>query len=444
MRPILPRIAARAGFAAALSLGAAAPALADGFKLSEYSSRDFGMANSGYAALATDPSTIWSNPAGLSRLEGWQANLGAYYIYGRGEFENEGSTNAFGAPLSGSEGDDFFTDEVIPNLYISAPVSDSITLGLGVNAPFGLSTEYEPDSLTRYQAVKSSLRVVDINPAVAFELNDQLSFGFGVSAQYADATLANAVNFTAVCLSQAPAPACAQAGLAPQTSEGFVRVKGDDWSYGWNAGVLFEPEEGTRVGLSYRSAVNHDLDGDAEFGTPAGAAIFAPVFTDTPGSAPLDLPSEAAVSLRHEVNGAFAWNATVRATFWDLDALVVNFENPAQPSSREVLGYHETIKASVGFEYAPRPDWVFRAGVAFDESPTPPDERTPRVPDADRVIAALGASWNPGNAFSVDLGYQHLFFDDAPIDATGSGGDRLVGEFDNTADLFGVGLTWRR
>ena len=321
------------------------------------------MANAGYAALAADPSTIWSNPAGLTRLKDWQANLGAYYIYGRGAYEDDGSSNAFGAPLRGVEADDLFTDEVIPNLYLSAPVSESVTLGLGVNAPFGLSTQYEPSSLTRFQAVKSSLRVVDINPAIGFELNDELSFGLGVSAQYADATLANHINFTAVCLSQAPASTCASAGLAPQTSEGFVRVKGDDWSYGWNAGVLFEPEAGTRVGFSYRSEVNHELEGEAEFGTPPGAAIFAPLFTDTGASAPLDLPAEAAVSLRHEVNGAFAWNATVRASFWDLDALVVDFDNPAQPTSRETLGYSTSIKASAGFEYAPRPDWVLRAGL---------------------------------------------------------------------------------
>ncbi|MGJ3231123.1 MAG: OmpP1/FadL family transporter [Oceanicaulis sp.] len=444
MRSILPRIAARAGFAAALCLSAAAPALADGFKLSEYSSRDFGMANAGYAALAADPSTIWSNPAGLTRLEDWQVNLGAYYIYGRGEFENAGSTNAFGQPLAGAEEDDLFVDEVIPNFYASAPLNEAVTLGLGVNAPFGLSTEYEPTSLTRFQAVKSSLRVVDINPSIGVELNDQVSVGFGVSAQYAEATLANHINFTAVCLSQAPAASCAAAGLAPQTSEGFVQVDGDDWSYGWNAGVLFEPEAGTRVGFSYRSAVDHELEGEAVFGTPPGAAIFAPAFTDTSGSAPLDLPSEAAVSLRHEVNGAFAWNATVRASFWDLDALVVNFENPAQPDSREELGYQTSVKASVGFEYAPQADWVVRAGLAYDESPAPEAERTARVPDTDRVVAALGASWTPSDAFAIDLGYQHLFFDDAPIDSVGSTGDRLVGEFDNAADLFGIGLTWRR
>lgn len=444
MRSTLPRFAAHAGFAAALSLSAAAPALADGFKLSEYSSRDFGMANSGYAALAGDPSTIWSNPAGLTRLEDWQVNLGAYYIYGRGEFENDGSTDAFGRPLTGIEEDDLFVDEVIPNLYLSAPLNDAVTLGLGVNAPFGLSTEYAPNSLTRYQAVKSSLRVVDVNPSIGVELNDRVSVGFGVSAQYAEATLANAINLSAVCLSQAPAQACGQAGLAPQLAEGFVRVSGDDWSYGWNAGVLFEPEDGTRIGLSYRSEVSHELEGEAEFGAPAGASIFAPLFTDTGGAAPLDLPAEAAVSLRHEVNGAFAWNASVRASFWELDALVVEFDNPAQPDSRETLGYSTALKGSVGFEYAPTPSWVVRAGVAYDESPASNDERTARVPDSDRIVAALGASWAPNEAVSVDLGYQHLFFDDAEIDSVGSGGDRLVGEFDNTADLFGVGVTWRR
>ncbi|MFW5660740.1 MAG: OmpP1/FadL family transporter [Oceanicaulis sp.] len=433
-----------AGFAGALAVSVSAPALAGGFKLSEYSVRDLGMANSGYAALAVDPSTIWSNPAGLARLQGIQANLGAHYVIGRGEFEPDLAVTPFGTPIQGVPEDDLFVDALIPNFFVSAPVGDRITVGLGVNAPFGLATEYRPDSLTRYQSTTSQLQVVDINPSVAFEVNDMLSFGFGVSAQYADAKLTNAIDFTAVCLSQAPATACQGAGLAPQLSEGFVRVKGDDWSYGWNAGMMFEPEEGTRLGISYRSEVSHELEGDAEFGTPPGAAIFAPVFTDTGGAAPLDLPAEAAVSLRHEVNGRFAWNISYVHTFWELDALEVRFENPAQPDSFEPLGYDGAGRVSVGGEYAWTPDLVFRAGLAYDESPTPDEERSPRVPDSDRVIAALGASWTPTRNFALDLGYQHLFFDDADIDRVGSGGDRLVGSFDNAADIVGVGLTWRR
>ncbi|XBQ15160.1 MAG: outer membrane protein transport protein [Oceanicaulis sp.] len=437
-------LAARAGFAAALCLTAAAPALADGFKLSENSPRDFGMAGSGYAALAADPSTIWSNPAGLARLEDWQVTAGAYYVHGRGEFEDAGSVDALGRPIPGTQDEDLFEDKVVPNLYLAAPVGDRMTLGLGVNVPFGLATDYEPSSITRFQSVKSSLQVIDINPSVGFALTDQLSFGLGVSAQYADAKLSNAIDFTAVCLSQAPAASCQAAGLFPARSEGYVKVEGDDWSYGWNAGMLFEPEPGTRVGISYRSEVSHELEGDANFEPPAGAAIFSPAFTDTQGAAPLDLPAEAAVSLRHEVSGTFAWNATVRVSFWDLDALVVDYANPAQPDSVEPLGYHNTTRVALGGEWAPQPDWVFRAGIAYDESPTPEDERSPRVPDSDRVIAALGASWTPMDSWTVDLGYQHLFFDDAEIDRIGSSGDRLVGEFDNVADIFGVGITWRR
>ena len=444
MQLSLTSCARRIGLAGAFALSTSASALAGGFKLSEYSIRDFGMAGSGYAALAADPSTIWSNPAGLRRLAELQATFGGAYIIGRGEFEPDVAETAFGAPIPGQPEDDLFSDKLVPHGYVSAPVGDRVTVGLGVNVPFGLATEYDADSLVRFQSVLSSLQVIDINPAVAVQLTDTVSFGLGVSAQYADATLANHIDFTAVCLSQAPAATCASAGLDTGLNEGFVRVEGDDWSYGWNMGVLFEPEDGTRVGLSYRSQVSHDLEGEATFGAPPGAALFAPAFTDTTGTAPLDLPAEAAVSLRHVINDRFAINASYQMTFWTLDALRVDFENPAQPDSVEQLDYSNASRVAVGGEWAWRPDVSFRAGLAWDESPTPDDERSPRVPDSDRVVAALGASWTPNEQLSLDVGYQHLFFDEAPIDRVGSGGDRLAGEFDTVADIIGVGLTLKR
>ena len=156
------------------------------------------------------------------------------------------------------------------------------------------------------------------------------------------------------------------------------------------------------------------------------------------------MPARASVSLRQQVNERLALTGDVTWTQWeDLEGLSVDFENPAQPGQTEVLNYGNTVRFSAGGEYALNDAWMVRAGAAFDESPTEESERSARVPDADRIVLAAGLSWTPREDLTIDAGYQHLFFDDAPIDKVGSSGDRLVGEFDNAADIVSVGLNWR-
>lgn len=439
-----PQFVTRLGLAAGLALTAASPALAGGFKLSEYSVRDLGMADAGYAALADDPSTIWSNPAGLARLDGLQVQVGAHAIIGQGDYTNAGSADVLGRPLGGTEENDLFNDAVIPNFYLSRRLNDRVVLGLGVMAPFGLATEYNQDSVTRFQSVKSALKVAEINPSLGVQVTDRLSLGLGVSAQYSEATLANHIDFSAVCLSQLNAAQCTSAGFLPGRPEGYLRVTGDDWAFGWNVGALYDLSESTRIGVSYRSKVDHNLEGEADFGAPANAALFQPAFTDTPGSAELNLPAELAVSVAHQVNDKLSLNASVAYTFWDFERLVVEFENPAQPAAGETLGYDGVARYALGGEYRYNARLTLRAGLAYDESPTEDEHRTTRVPDSDRTIIALGASYQLTDALQLDAGYQHLIFDDAPINHVGSTGDRVVGEYDNVADIVGLSLTWRR
>jgi len=440
----LNSLATRLGLAAGLALSAASPALAGGFKLSEYSVRDLGMGHAGYAALADDPSTISSNPAGLARLDGTQVQIGAHAIIGQGDFTNNGSADVLGRPLGGTEENDLFNDAVIPNFYLSHRLNDRIVLGLGVTAPFGLATEYNQDSVTRFQSVKSSLKVAEINPSIGYQVTDRLSLGFGVSAQYSEATLANHLDFSAICLSQLSPAQCTATGFLPGRPEGYLRVTGDDWAFGWNVGALYDLTETTRIGVSYRHNVDHNLEGEADFGAPANAALFAPAFTDTDGSAELNLPAELAVSVAHQVNDRLSLNASVNYTFWDFERLVVEFDNPTQPDAGETLGYDDEVRYAVGGEYKYNGRLTLRAGLAYDQSPTENAHRTTRVPDSDRTIIALGASFMATDAIQIDAGYQHLIFDDAPINHVGSTGDRVVGEYDNVADIVGLSLTWRR
>lgn len=441
-----------ASAAALCAVMTAPPALAEGFKLAEYSVRDLGLANSGNAALASDATTIFSNPAGMTRLERAQINGGVHYILGRGEFIDSGSVDAFGNPLTGSNGGDVFQDTLVPNVYAAMPVMDGrLWLGLGVSAPFGLATDYEGGWQGRYQALESNLLTADINPSFAFQVNDWLSLGAGISAQYADVELTNAVDFGTVCATQVepvtPPGTCASFGATPQNADGTVELEGNDWSWGWNAGALIDLTPATRIGVAYRSEVSHDIEGSADFSVPMPLdSILDPAFNDTGASAPLDLPPTASVSLYYDWSARISFTANATWTGWEgnVDALAVSFENPTQPPTVEPLNYDDTMRFAVGSEYRGWPDLTLRAGLAFDESPADENFRSPRIPDSDRIVVAFGLSWSPEDNVVVDAGYQHLFFEDAPVDTTGNSGSRLIGEFDNAADIVGIAINWRR
>lgn len=437
--------------AALLLALAGSSAFAEGFRIQEYSVRDLGLANSGNAALAADASTVFSNPAALPQLETAQLNAGLHGIIGRGEFSDSGSTDATGAPLSGGDGGDLFDDALIPNAYWARPIGDGrFWFGLGVSVPYGLSTDYDDDWVGRYQTLESELTTVDINPSLGFVVNDWLSLGVGVSAQYAQVTLTNTIDFGAVCLAEIEPSApgsCTALGALPQQADGFVKLDGHDWTLGYNLGALITLSERTRLGLAYRSGIDHGIeDGDAQFSVPASLEpLLDPAFTDTSAFAPLNLPARFSASLHHQLNERLALTGDVSWSQWErFDGIEVDFDNPAQPNQTEPLNYNNTIRYSAGAEYTLNPAWTLRGGVAVEESPTDPNFRSPRVPDEDRTVVALGTSWTPREDITVDAGYQHLFFDDASIASTGNGGDTLAGSYDeNAADIVAVGMTWR-
>jgi long-chain fatty acid transport protein len=438
------------GFAIGImTLGYAGSANAAGFALQEYSVRDLGQANAGLAARADDASTIFSNPAGMTRLDGISVTAGASAVLGSARFQDAGSRDALGQPMQGGEGGEFLADAVVPNLYVAVPVSDRIRLGVGFSAPFGLETTYDEDWVGRYQAVRSKLTTIDINPAVAVRLTDWLSVGGGVSFQYVRVNLTNAIDFGAVCFGQIEPVSpgtCGPLGLAPQAADGMVDLKGNDWAVGWNAGALIELGPGTRIGLQYRSAVKHDIAGQADFTVPDAAAPIQPLlggaFTDTDASARLKLPARASLSLYHEVTPAWALMADVSWTDWSsVQALTVDFANPAQPEQSEPLRYRDAWRISGGTQVRLSEAWTVRAGVAWDESPTNPDFRTPRIPDNDRIVAAVGLSYRVSDSLTLDAAYNHIFIEDSDIDRTGSGGDRLIGSNRGKAHILAVGAT---
>ncbi len=425
----------RRGYLCILSIAAciitvfAGSASGAGFALVEQGVKGLGNAYAGGTASAEDATTIFFNPAGLTRLNGKQVVAGIHLIMPYANFDNEGSTHASGAPLRGDDDGNGADTRVIPNFYYSRKMSDRFSVGLGVNAPFGLSTEYDRGWVGRYHAIKSDLITININPSIAYKVTDKLSIGAGFNVQYLNAELSNAVDFGTVgFFSGIP-------GLLPQQNDGYVSLKGDSWGVGFNVGMLYEFTRNTRVGIGYRSAIDQDLEGEADF-----RSVPAPLrstFRDTDVDADLTLPDSLSVSLFHQINPQWMIMADFTWTDWThFRELVVNFDS-GQPASTTTENWQNNYRTSLGVTFMPTDIWTFRAGTAYDTSAVPAKEhRTPRVPDSDRIWVALGIGYKISDTFNLDLGYAHLFINDPQIDKKPTGEDLLRGGLKGTYEAY--------
>ena len=390
-------------------------AYAAGFALIEQSGSGMGNAFAGGSAVAEDASTVYFNPAGMTYIEGTQLVGALHLIKPTAEFNNNGSIAGAGKPLGGSGGDAGDL-AFIPNAYFKMDYSGTIKLGVGVNAPFGLKTEYENGWIGRFQALKSEVKTVNINPAVAFKVNDQLSLGFGVSAMWAQATLTRAVNI----------------GLA----ESSVHIKGEDWGFGYNLGAIYQATPDTRIGMAYRSKVDQHLEGDAKF----GAALAA---NNTSVKASIALPETFSVSAFSKIIDTWDVMGDVTWTHWSrFKELLIDFSN-AVPDSRTVENWDNTMRYSIGANYHYSDTIKLRAGLAYDEEAISDEFRTARIPGNDRKWVSLGANWKLAANSSVDVGYSHLFISDASINDNQSASFNGIvkGSYDGSVDILSFQYT---
>lgn len=414
-------------------------ALASGFSITEQSVKNLGNAASGGAALAEDASTIFFNPAGLTRLSGSSLEGSGYIIFSEVNFQNQDSTTATGIPLSGGDNASGGVNSLIPNIYGVWSVSDDIKLGIGITPPFGLATEYDDDWVGRYQAIESTLTTINVNPAVAVKLTNTLSLGGGLNFQYADAKLSNAIDFGLI-------GQTIGLGTQSQQLDGFSEISGDDWSMGYNLGILYEPSKRTRIGLAYRSAISHTLQGEADFNVPNAATVLTSGgrFTDSDAEADVNLPDSLSLSIYQKISDRWAIMGDITWTNWSrFEELRIKFDNPVQPDSVEPENWEDTFRLGVGLNYSPNDAWTLRTGVAYDPTPIKDEFRTARIPGSDRIWLAFGSSYQVSSSFSFDIAYVHIFFDDSSLNRSTPTGGNLQGEYNNNADIISLELNWQ-
>jgi len=405
-----------------------------GFALMEHSASGIGRSYAGSAAGADLESSIYYNPAGIAAADSTSVEVGSHLLMTSMDFDGGSQYPALGgAPLAGGDGGQAGDSAVLPNIYLVTSISDNIAVGLGIFIPFGLATDYNEGWSGRYHALESSFKTLNINPTVAWQVNEKLSVGAGVSAQYAEATLSSAIDFGTI------------TDVAPGMLDGKGTMQGDDWEYGFNAGVIYAFTPECKMGLSYRSAIKHKLEGDATFEVPAPVAGIQAmgIFVNTKGTAEIELPASASLGGTKKIGENFALMFGITWTEWSsFDELRIEYDS-FQPDSVTDESWNDTWLFSLGGEYYANEDWTLRLGTAFDESPIPDVEhRTPRIPGSDRIWLTAGLGYKVSDNIVLDFGYAHVFFDDSEINTINATGDNLAGDYTGSADVFSCQLKW--
>ena len=441
---------------------------AAGFGIIEQSITGLGSAFSSGSAGAGDGGTIYFNPAGMSFLDNKkEITLGAHIIDPNAKFKNEGSVHVTTAALTGSNESDAGPVALVPNFYYTRPLNDKWIFGFGMNAPFGLVTEYDDDWVGRYHALTSDLKTVNLNPSFSYKANDRLSIGFGVSAQYIKAKLSNAIDYGGICFigenitippatsPELPAGFCAANNLESQLDDGEAEVTGDDWSLGYNFGLMWQASDKTRIGLAYRSRIKHKLEGEADFDTPsdpgtgdARAIAAGNGLVDGDVVAKVTLPDSLSIGFDHKVNNKLTVNGDLTWTNWSLlDELRVEFDTGADDNVT-TLDWHDSNRYSLGLTYVQDNRWTWRAGIAYDEATQKGDENiSVRVPDNDRLWLSVGFTYSPSKDMNVDFGYAHLFVDDVDInkslaDTENLTRGQLTGEYSLDVNILSAQARW--
>ncbi|WP_313054873.1 OmpP1/FadL family transporter [Pseudomonas lopnurensis] len=417
-------------------------ALAAGFALNEQSISGMGTSFAGRSSSADDATTLFGNPAGMSRLKREEVSFGVAAIHAKTDIKNSSGsfsgTALSGAtiPYGGSNDGDMVPFTAVPMGYYVKPIDEKWAVGVGVYVPFGLVTDYESGYQGRYFGDYSEVRVITVQPTVSYRFNEKLSVGFGPTINRIDGEL------------QSASP---NATGPLGSNDGRVKVTGDDTALGFNAGILYEFSPRTRAGLTYHSKVDYTLEGDTRLSGPG----FAEASGKYDASLDLETPESVDVSLTHELNDQWTLYAGAMWTRWSrFEAIII--ENDGIPTALqgnlapivEEQDWHDTWSYAIGAAYKLNREWTLRTGLAFDQSPTNNVHRSPRIPTGDRTAISFGLAWNPTEDVTVDLAYSYLREEEVDVSRSRSYMSGALeasydATFENSAHGFGASLSYR-
>ncbi len=409
---------------------------AAGFQLAEYSATGLGRAYAGEAAMADNASAQWRNPAMLTYLEGTQVSVGAIYVNPNLDVDGSVDGSASGLPVSSASSDDFAHDAIIPNLYISHRYTEKLAVGLAFGTNYGMETDLGTGFSASHFGDEASITTVEANLNVGYQLTETVSVGGGIRYVMGEGSFGATTPKNNV---------FAPAGVTQGTTLKYM--KGDDTAWGWQIGAAWQLNPNHRIGVSYKSAVDLTLAGDANIFDPNSRLVL-----DDTGSMDLTLPQTAEIASYHQLTEQLALHASFNWTDWSsFEQLYADLDNlPSQ--TVKVENWKDNYRFAVGATYQVDPKLTLRTGVAYDTSAVSDKNRTITIPETDRTWLSLGASYDFTKQFTLDGGFTYIIAKDAPItesrgydsdDAAQAVGGQFVGETSGHVWLIGVQANYR-
>jgi len=403
-------------------------AWAGGISLYEFGSPDVGLAAAGYAARAQDASTVFTNPAGMSRLEKSQVLGGLQALYGNVEFSPNSATTTSG-------GDGGVAVGWIPggSAFIVQKLNQDWSVGFGVLSYFGLAESYDDNWVGRYYVQKSTLIGLTLTPAVSYRVNNWLSVGAGLNIMYGYIDSEIAIN-----------------NIGEARPDGQLKYDDSQWGYGANLGVLVEPKPGTRFGLTYLSEVKLDFGAVPEF-SGLGPALELALRNSGLLTGSMDLgmtvPQMVMFSAYHEINRQWSVMGNAGWQDWSRFGKVDVGINSSTPTSLTVdSDYNDTWHVALGVQYrlAVESPWVFSAGIAYDSSAVDDDKRSVVLPMGEAWRFALGAQYAFTPSLTLGAAYEFLWSGDMSVDQQrGPLAGRVAGDYGSTSfSFFALNLKW--
>jgi long-chain fatty acid transport protein len=406
---------------------------ASGFALNEQDVAGMGTGFAGRSSSAENASTVYGNPAGMARLEGQQVTGGVAAI--------DASTNIkdVSGRSSGSNKGDMVPFTAVPFGFYTNKLNEQWAVGFGVYAPFGLVTDYESGFQGKAFGSKSEVKVITFQPTVSYAFNDRVSIGFGPTINRISGTLESDINLPI-------------AG----TGSNNIKIKGDDTALGFNAGLLVQATDTTRVGLTYHSKVKYKLEGHTEVtkGTNVPATLLNNGRYDA--SLKIDTPESWDLSVTQDLSDAWKLYAGATWTRWSrLKDITVNNEGVSAAAGsgalapqivgtiKEDQNWHDTWAYALGTSYRVTKQVVLRTGLTFDQSPTNNTDRSPRIPTGDRTIFSLGLGYDVMPNMTIDVAYSYLKEEPVKVARANALGQSYNAKYENSANGFGLGVTYK-
>jgi long-chain fatty acid transport protein len=403
------------------------PVFGAGFALYEGSARG-NVIGGGLVASADDPSALFYNPAGITQLKGIQTQIGFTAITPMMTVDSTVPTSAL--TPAGNYSTDFQRNWFFPpHAYMSYQINDSWWAGLGIFSRFGLGTEYKdpinPGWPGRYNSYRATIQEIEINPNVAWKINDKFSVAGGIVASYFNLSLSRVL---------------ATQAINPALVDTDFKLAGDSWGWGYNLALQYKPTDWMQFGLSYRSKIEQNVKGNVSVSRTISAG---PVnIANMSAGGDLTLPDMLFAGLNFNVTKTWSVGGGVYWTGWQYyDKLQVNFSAPfgapASSTSVSQKNWANVARYLIGTEWKATPNWDFRLGYAYDTCPIPDNTQDYILPDNDRHMWSIGAGYHR-NAWSVDLSYTYMQIINRSINANAAAVVYQGQMKDGTAHLIGL------